>query len=93
MHSHMLPDGKVVTHSHPFHKSGENVPEKSHSHSALYEFEFIGNLDISFLVTEIFHIDKPHRACMSIGMPQQSIVFTDSFFNDRGRSPPNGLIV
>ena len=34
-HSHATPDGKVVSHAHPFNKQNDNKPFKAHHHSKL----------------------------------------------------------
>jgi len=33
IHSHRLPDGSIVTHAHPFKKSSDTDPFKSHRHN------------------------------------------------------------
>ena len=48
MHAHKMTDGKVITHSHPYDKSNDSKPYKSHHHTKV-EFLFIENLKILFL--------------------------------------------
>jgi len=52
-HSHILPDGTVITHSHPYNKSDDTEPLKKHHHSNL-ELFVIGQstllLQVLFLV-------------------------------------------
>lgn len=48
-HSHVLPDGSIVSHAHPFNKSQESKQGASHQHSTL-EFFLLQNLLMLFLV-------------------------------------------
>lgn len=48
-HNHVLPDGSIVSHAHPFNKSQESKQDASHQHSTL-EFFLIQNLLLLFLV-------------------------------------------
>ncbi len=34
-HSHVTPDGKVISHAHPFNKQSDDKPFKAHHHSKL----------------------------------------------------------
>ena len=34
MHTHQLENGKYITHVHPFNKSTDNTPIKTHNHSS-----------------------------------------------------------
>ncbi len=34
-HSHVTPDGKVISHAHPFNKQNDDKPFKAHHHSKL----------------------------------------------------------
>ena len=47
-HTHRLNDGTVIVHSHPFNKSDDSKPYKSHHHSKA-EILFFQNLEILFL--------------------------------------------
>ena len=46
-HAHKLADGSVVTHSHPYDKSNDSAPYKSHHH-ANAELFFLQNIEILF---------------------------------------------
>ena len=45
MHTHKLSDGTVIEHAHPFNKTNDTTPYKSHHHSKA-ELLFFQNLDI-----------------------------------------------
>ena len=48
MHAHQLNDGTVVTHSHPYDKSNDSKPYKSHHHTKA-ELLFFSNLELLIL--------------------------------------------
>lgn len=47
IHTHQLSDGTIVVHSHPYNKTDDNQPIKSHHHNKL-EFVFLQNIEILF---------------------------------------------
>ena len=49
MHAHVQPDGSIVTHAHPFDKSGESESGASHQHTGL-EFLHYHNLQILYFL-------------------------------------------
>lgn len=49
LHAHKLSNGVVIEHAHPFDKSNDSGPYKSHHHSNA-EFSLLSNLEILFLV-------------------------------------------
>ena len=51
-HTHVLPNGSIVSHAHPFNKSQESQGGSSHQHSTL-EFFLLQNLQILFLASMI----------------------------------------
>jgi len=64
IHSHKLLDGKIVTHSHPFNKTKDSTPFKTHTHSSV-EFFLLQHLEILFLSLGILFLfispsRKPH---------------------------------
>ena len=52
LHSHKLPDGKIISHSHPYSKSADNSPYKHHSHSKA-EYFFHCSFELLFIIS--FH--------------------------------------
>ena len=52
LHVHKLSDGTIVEHAHPFDKSTDSKPFKSHHHSNA-GFFFFENLNILFLVLSL----------------------------------------
>lgn len=45
LHFHKLSDGTVVTHAHPYNKTQDSQPNKTHHHSNI-EFLLIHNLEV-----------------------------------------------
>ena len=52
LHTHILNDGTIVTHAHPYQKANDTEPVTSHSHS-MKEYTFIHQLNILFSVVFI----------------------------------------
>jgi hypothetical protein len=48
MHTHRLNDGTIIEHAHPYNKSTDSKPYKSHHHTKA-ELLFFQNLEILFL--------------------------------------------
>ena len=48
MHTHKV-NGKIITHSHPYNKSNDSGPIKSHHHSKAH-YLFLSTLTVLFLV-------------------------------------------
>ena len=44
-HSHILPDGSIVSHAHPFNKTQESKHGAAHQHSSL-EFKLLDQLNV-----------------------------------------------
>ena len=53
-HSHVLPDGSIVAHAHPFNKTQESKQGAAHQHSSL-EFSLFDQLNVLiFSVSAVF---------------------------------------
>ena len=87
LHSHKLMDGTIVTHSHPYDKTGDNQPIKSHHHNS-FEYALIQNLGILFFVVFISHlfILQTSKAVFKPG--QIKLVTPTVNFLYAGRAPP-----
>jgi hypothetical protein len=49
-HVHVMPDGTLEAHAHPFSRSGESSPDSRHTHSSL-DYYFLQDLNTLFLMT------------------------------------------
>lgn len=87
IHHHMLPNGDIVTHAHPYKKSGDTAPFKTHTHtiseffllSGLYELMFVISAVTAIIVVSHFvkrHFEGTYHVIFSI---HSSL---------RGRAPP-----
>lgn len=87
MHMHKMADGTIVVHSHPYNKSADNDPYKSHHHTKS-ELTFFSFFELLFFflfltLTGILSIQKAK-------IPDFCYIFIRKlhFSNLRGRAPP-----
>ncbi|MGD2034277.1 MAG: hypothetical protein PVF73_04420 [Bacteroidales bacterium] len=86
-HSHLLENGNIITHAHPYNRSSDDHPFKSHHHSRS-ELFFLGCLKVLFPVLFAFAalLFFPKRTEHHIFRNVAYLsVYSD---NHRGRSPP-----
>ncbi len=87
-HSHLLDDGTIVTHAHPYDKGADKAPFKSHQHSSI-EFTcfsffsflpFIGGIDsLSTFIQSKITLATP------LGIDNYHFTYQQSV---TGRAPP-----
>jgi len=87
IHTHVLPDGTVVVHAHPYNKTTDSAPIKSHQHSKL-ELMFLQNLQLliafSFFGFLFFILSKKRKLSSFIRINYTST----NFLFQKGRAPP-----
>ncbi|MEA3494845.1 MAG: hypothetical protein U9R42_02300 [Bacteroidota bacterium] len=87
-HSHILPNGEIITHAHPFSKKTDSQPFKSHHHSK-EDLVFIQNLQllfaVSFVLFSILKIFYKKEKNLSF---KNSIYRFNYLFYLRNRAPP-----
>lgn len=86
-HTHRLADGSIVTHAHPYSKSTDNQPFKSHHHTKA-EFIIINALSLLFsllIVASIFINSVNTKAESEFIIASYSL---ESLQIQRGRAPP-----
>jgi len=87
LHSHKSANGNIVTHAHPYDKSDDSAPIKSHHHSKT-EFTFLKNLQLLFICALISFI------VLDFAKKQSYIVINRVFYTQGyeilylGRAPP-----
>jgi len=87
MHTHVLANGSIVAHSHPYDKSENSGSSQSHQHTGI-EFIFLDNLNILFLsfiaafIPGVFTRNPGYRFQVVALFP-----YTD-FNSNQGRAPP-----
>jgi len=87
LHTHVLDSDKVVTHAHPFNKSNDTEPFKSHHHS-LEQVIYLDNLQFLFLVffsVLSLLIFASEKRCFIIASSSQPAVGVKAHY---GRAPP-----
>ena len=86
-HTHKLADGSVVTHAHPFNKSSDNSPFKSHNHRS-FEYFILDHANLLFAISIIslllIHAIEKERIVLK-KLPER-ILFLK--ITTPGRSPP-----
>lgn len=86
-HTHVLANGKVVTHSHPYNKSNDQAPVKTHHHTT-FDITVIEQVNLLFLIIFIvlaIIIAKPLIFYTAL----KQILYIYYFkFTYTGRAPP-----
>lgn len=86
-HSHMLADGRIVSHAHPYNKTDDSTPFKQHQHTNS-EFLILSQLEVlfflAFLVFTISVISKK-QSVIKEGLLR---IFSEFIVKKHGRSPP-----
>lgn len=87
LHVHQLNDGTYVAHAHPYDKSADSEPVKTHHHSNA-EFIFFKNFELFFPVLFIAFafgllVKTEHRSI------EQTISYQTIYISqNKGRAPP-----
>lgn len=86
-HTHVRPDGSIVSHAHPFNKSQESKQGRSHQHSTL-EFFLLQNLNLLFLIALVsLVLSKPKREFIKIQTITRDFI-PALIIPSPGRAPP-----
>lgn len=87
-HTHILDDGTLMAHAHPYNKQSDSSPYKNHHHSQ-YEIAFLQQANYLFLI---------FLGILSLSLFSESRILhekiRDTYFSfyilfSQGRSPPN----
>ena len=87
LHMHKMANGSVIVHAHPFNKSSDSGPFKTHQHTKA-GFLFFQNAGL-VLLTALFTY-KIHRSIENIKpIPALAINYPAlCYVPDKGRAPP-----
>lgn len=89
-HSHITNDGRLVSHAHPFNKSQDSTPFKSHHHSAIDLLLLFGDGFHHFSrLYEDFNLVKVRISIHHISV--KKIDFKFPWVIDKQRGPPNKI--
>lgn len=91
LHAHQLSNGRIILHAHPYKKSQDGAPIKTHGHTAAELFH-IGHLQMLFFIfvasaVTVFRTDQK-RVYAYI----HPFLCLDYHARSRGRSPPTSCI-
>ncbi|MFB6320276.1 hypothetical protein [Saccharicrinis sp. FJH54] len=88
LHTHKMPDGTAITHAHPYNKTTEQAPFKTHHHTSV-DFMMLHHLHLLFFVIISFafaQITKTHLIRLADLFRNVMTPFSASVL---GRAPPS----
>ncbi len=87
MHAHIMADGTIVAHAHPYDKSDDSKPFKTHHHTTA-GLLFFQNLTILFFAAFLIYIfsDFYRKTLLSVNNTVSYISFLFTRYNKR--APP-----
>jgi hypothetical protein len=87
VHSHIMPDGSVFVHTHPYNKSSDNQPYKSHHHKQC-ELIIIDQWNSGFLLTFLDSLVIETGLSQGTVVCASEMLFDVFFGHEKGRAPP-----
>lgn len=87
LHTHKLPDGTIITHAHPYNKTTEHTPYKTHHHTSV-DFMMLHHINLLFFVVFAFSLvlaQRMHLVRFAYLVKNNSTYDLSSVF---GRAPP-----
>lgn len=90
LHSHILTDGTVITHAHPYQTTDDSKPFKSHHHTQA-AFFFFGNIQLLFCSASValFIFILHNKITLAVsGLTPYSCYYSSILKN---RAPPAGF--
>lgn len=88
-HTHMLPNGIMVTHSHPFAKNTNGEKKTNHQHSGK-DFVFLQSFCVGFYLTTdntLVYNNPVYSRELSVSLPE--LILQEIFIPDNSnRAPP-----
>ena len=87
LHAHRLPDGQVILHAHPYNKSQDPGPIKTHHHAAT-ELYVLAQLQFLFFVLATVTAVAFRNGFKRIFQLIYPSLYYTYFEKPRGRSPP-----
>lgn len=87
IHIHVLPDGSLHSHAHPFSKSKANTGGVDHQHSSL-EFLLLDQLDVITYCASALSVLMAFSPSITLGRPCMSHLPPSLVRVSPGRAPP-----
>ncbi|RNC66194.1 hypothetical protein [Proteiniphilum sp. X52] len=88
LHAHRLSDGQVILHAHPYKKSQDPAPVKTHHHTAA-ELFVLAQLQFLFFVLVTLTATLLRMGCKRVFSYLYPSLHLKCFEKSRGRSPPS----
>ena len=88
IHIHVLPNGTMVSHAHPFSKSTDNGEEKDHQHSSL-EFLLLEQMDVLIFSAIALFVLLAFSQSMTLGRPDMDRLLPSLVPISPSRAPPS----
>lgn len=85
-HSHILEDGSIITHTHPYNKEADSSPYKSHVHHDIDQVYSHSLHILALLFTTLYLIFQFAKTLEEYTEPYNVLV--QCIPNRNGRSPP-----
>ncbi|MCA1756026.1 MAG: hypothetical protein LC649_01020 [Bacteroidales bacterium] len=85
-HNHALNNGSIVTHAHPFDRTGDSSPVKQHDHNRL-EMVLISSLSLLVMLTLLVIAAGNIASVATVFTPSRTII-SGIAPHTTGRSPP-----
>lgn len=86
-HIHVLSNGSLVSHAHPFSKNTEGKSDAGHQHSTI-EFFLLDQLDILILCVTAAFVLKQFSKSSPFTEPSRGPLLTALIPISQGRAPP-----
>lgn len=85
-HAHILPDGKIVYHAHPYKKANDSAPFKQHKHTdaQLVALDSLNHVYLTINSTLVILLAFTFASFFQI----KNRLFTRYTHKEAGRSPP-----
>ena len=90
IHRHILPNGDVITHAHPYKKSGDTAPFKTHTHTTAEFFLLSGLNNLVFSIAAVFAVLLTFQIVKYNLQRNPHIIVPFHSFSS-GRAPPVSL--
>ncbi|MBL7972004.1 MAG: hypothetical protein JNL03_10835 [Prolixibacteraceae bacterium] len=90
LHSHILTDGTIITHAHPYQTTDDSKPFKSHHHTQA-AFSFFSNMQLLFCsaFAALFILTLHNKLTLAVSGLLPYTCYYSSIL--KGRAPPAGF--
>jgi uncharacterized membrane protein YqhA len=89
-HAHVLYDGSIITHAHPYNKNQDSEQIKLHKHS-LAELLLIDALSFLFFISLSFVFIQNLNECKYLFLAFSFLLVSGNYRGLQGRAPPATL--